>query len=24
LYSTLLKPAEADWKPAKNLIVVTN
>src|ERR1700676_5090207 len=24
LYATLLKPAEANWKPAKNLIVVTN
>ncbi|WP_291695645.1 CHAT domain-containing tetratricopeptide repeat protein [Bradyrhizobium sp.] len=24
LYSTLLKPTEADWKPARNLIVVTN
>lgn len=24
LYSTLLKPSEADWKPAKNLIVITN
>jgi CHAT domain-containing protein len=24
LYALLLKPAEADWKPAKNLIVVTN
>jgi len=24
LYSTLLKPAEADWKPAKKMIVVTN
>ena len=24
LYATLLKPAEASWKPAKSLIVVTN
>ena len=24
LYDTLLKPSEATWKPAKNLIVVTN
>ena len=24
LYSLLLKPVEAGWKPAKNLIVVTN
>lgn len=24
LYATLLKPAEVNWKPAKNLIVVTN
>ena len=24
LYELLLKPVEADWKPAKNLIVVTN
>ena len=24
LYDTLLKPTEATWKPAKNLIVVTN
>jgi CHAT domain-containing protein len=24
LYADLLKPAEANWKPAKNLIVVTN
>ncbi len=24
LYAALLKPAEANWKPAKNLIVVTN
>jgi CHAT domain-containing protein len=24
LYATLLKPTEANWKPAKNLIVVTN
>ena len=24
LYALLLKPVEADWKPAKNLIVVTN
>ncbi|MGZ5870555.1 MAG: CHAT domain-containing protein [Bradyrhizobium sp.] len=24
LYASLLKPTEADWKPAKNLIVVTN
>lgn len=24
LYDTLLKPAEATWKPAKNLIIVTN
>jgi CHAT domain-containing protein len=24
LYATLLKPTEADWRPAKNLIVVTN
>jgi CHAT domain-containing protein len=24
LYATLLKPTEASWKPAKNLIVVTN
>jgi CHAT domain-containing protein len=24
LYDTLLKPSEVDWKPAKNLIVVTN
>ena len=24
LYTTLLKPVEAGWQPAKNLIVVTN
>jgi CHAT domain-containing protein len=24
LYATLLKPTEANWKPARNLIVVTN
>jgi CHAT domain-containing protein len=24
LYTTLLKPTEANWRPAKNLIVVTN
>jgi CHAT domain-containing protein len=24
LYATLLRPTEANWKPAKNLIVVTN
>jgi CHAT domain-containing protein len=24
LYATLLKPSEANWRPAKNLIVVTN
>lgn len=24
LYATLLKPTEANWRPAKNLIVVTN
>jgi CHAT domain-containing protein len=24
LYATLLKPSEAEWKPAKNLIIVTN